>query len=131
VRVNLGICVSTKDGAMKAHSQFGCLANATGRMGARIVSEGGEEFGMPAPRKIRDILELEVFLFGGVPEIPDPVYGRDSFPRHDSRLTLSERESFERDSVVADDGECEVIAEYEIVVDDKGFEYRPISRPED
>ena len=36
---------------------------------------------------ISDMIELEVFLFGGVPEIPNPVYGRDSYGNVHARLT--------------------------------------------
>ncbi len=37
--------------------------------------------------RIRDVLELEVLLFGGVPEKPEPVYGRDSHAHVQSRTT--------------------------------------------
>jgi hypothetical protein len=42
----------------------------------------------PASR-IRDTLEVEVFLFGGVPERPEPVYGRDSHANVETRTTRS------------------------------------------
>lgn len=40
-------------------------------------------------RRIEDMIELDVFLFGGVPEIPNPVYGRDAYASVQSRLTRS------------------------------------------
>lgn len=40
------------------------------------------------PREtIRDNRELELFLFGGVPETPDPVYERDFHSHSESRMT--------------------------------------------
>ncbi|HUQ69289.1 MAG TPA: hypothetical protein VM165_07200 [Planctomycetaceae bacterium] len=38
---------------------------------------------------IRDMIELDVFLFGGVPELPDPIFGRDFLDYSQSRLTRS------------------------------------------
>jgi|GEM_PF-4762527 len=40
--------------------------------------------------RVRDVLDLEVFLFGGVPERPDPVYGRDNNDHVLSRTTRAE-----------------------------------------
>ncbi len=37
--------------------------------------------------KVRDLIELEVFLFQSVPERPNPVYGRDSFANVISRTS--------------------------------------------
>jgi len=42
---------------------------------------------MSKPDRIRDIMELEVFLFGGVPEMPEPVYERDSHTHSQVRTT--------------------------------------------
>ena len=38
-------------------------------------------------QRIRDMIELEVFLFAGVPERPNPVYGRDSYANVRYRTT--------------------------------------------
>ncbi|NQV28107.1 MAG: hypothetical protein HQ518_27460 [Rhodopirellula sp.] len=38
---------------------------------------------------MRDILELEVMLFGGVSERPEPVFGRDSYEHVLTRTTRS------------------------------------------
>ena len=37
--------------------------------------------------RVQDIIELEVFLFGGVPELPEPVYERDYHTYHEVRTT--------------------------------------------
>jgi hypothetical protein len=38
-------------------------------------------------RNVRELVDLEVFLFQGVPERPNPVYGRDSFSSVASRMS--------------------------------------------
>jgi hypothetical protein len=42
---------------------------------------------MPNLQRVRDLIELEVFLFQGVPERPNPVYGRDSYASVHSRTS--------------------------------------------
>lgn len=42
---------------------------------------------MPDSQRLRDMIELDVFLFQGVPERPNPVYGRDSFASVQSRTS--------------------------------------------
>jgi hypothetical protein len=42
---------------------------------------------MSDPQRIRDMIEVEVFLFGGVPEFANPVYGHDAHRYVHSRLT--------------------------------------------
>ena len=39
--------------------------------------------------RLRDIRELELYLFGGVPEVPEPMYERDVYDHADVRLTRS------------------------------------------
>lgn len=41
------------------------------------------------PARVADVLKLEVYLFGGVPERPEPVFGRDANASVLSRTTRS------------------------------------------
>lgn len=43
-------------------------------------------------QSIRDMIDVEVFLFDGIPEQPNPVYGRDSYQSVLARRTRSEVE---------------------------------------
>lgn len=40
--------------------------------------------------RLRSVLELEVFLFGGTAETPQPVYERDAHHNRENRLTRME-----------------------------------------
>ena len=42
---------------------------------------------MADPDRVQDIIELEVCLFGGVPERPEPVYERDYHTYYEVRTT--------------------------------------------
>jgi len=44
-------------------------------------------------QRLYDLVELEVFLFQGVPERPNPVYGRDSYANVHLRTTRSNIEN--------------------------------------
>ena len=82
-----------------ALSRFGCRNScpidvALGmRLGLQIpltrrhAVPGG--YRMEKDRRLLDGIELEVFLFGGVPERPNPVYGRDGYENVVSRNTRS------------------------------------------
>jgi len=47
---------------------------------------------MPDLQRVHDLIELEVLLFQGVPERPNPVYGRDSYASVHSRNSRASAE---------------------------------------
>lgn len=58
----------------------------------RFSAKHSVRWNMPLPESnlpdvLADIIELEVFLFGGVPERPEPVYGHDANDSVVSRTT--------------------------------------------
>ena len=54
-----------------------------------VVFSPFEVLVMADDRPLREFVELEVFLFGGMPELPNPVYGRDTYSHVHFRTSRS------------------------------------------